>query len=466
MSIRPRLGARLWTAALVTAIPVSLTGFTQIAPSASTTPVSDARAIPSDAVRSATLAASVQRQDIEPRTTIAGTLALGTEAERNRKIKITSTKGDRVWTASALSEHDVPAAAMRAYKAATRSINADQPGCSLRWTLLAGIGRVESDHGRYGGSTLGNDGLPRPAIVGVALNGIGPVAAIHDTDGGAFDGDTVWDRAVGPMQFIPSTWTGAGRDGDRDGRKSPNDIDDAALAAAGYLCHGGRDLTKVSDRRAGIFSYNPSDYYVDLVSAFARGYETGSFAIPSPEVDASDGDGVVHLRADNDDAAKAKAGTKAKAIAKAKAVAKAKAAAKAKAEARAKAKAKAQAKAKAKAQAKAKAKAKAKKAAAKKKAAAAAARKARLAQQAERDRAEAAKVRTATGAVMKDGSGWTIEGVKVTESDLSAIPEKDWDGDDMVENTAVEFDGLAAEQAQATLSYQNPPFKVVGFSVD
>ena len=80
------------------------------------------------------------------------------------------------------------------------------PGCHLPWTLLAGIGRVESDHGRYGGSVLGNDGVPRPAIVGVALNGKGPVAAIHDTDNGAFDGDTVWDRAVGPMQFIPSTW--------------------------------------------------------------------------------------------------------------------------------------------------------------------------------------------------------------------------------------------------------------------
>ena len=106
----------------------------------------------------------------------------------------------------------------------------------MPWTLLAGIGRVESDHGRYGGSELGTDGLPRPAIVGIALNGVGPVAAIADTDNGRWDGDKVWDRAVGPMQFIPSTWQYAGRDGDGDGVENPNDLDDAALAAADYLC--------------------------------------------------------------------------------------------------------------------------------------------------------------------------------------------------------------------------------------
>ena len=82
----------------------------------------------------------------------------------------------------------------------------ESPGCGLPWTLLAAIGRVESDHGRYGGSELGFDGRPQPAIVGIALNGQGPVRAIADTDGGQWDGDRVWDRAVGPMQFIPGTW--------------------------------------------------------------------------------------------------------------------------------------------------------------------------------------------------------------------------------------------------------------------
>ena len=97
---------------------------------------------------------------------------------------------------------------MRAYKHAASSIDATDPGCNLPWTLLAGIGRVESDHGRYGGSVLGNDGVPRPAIVGVALNGKGPVAAICDTDnGGLRRGQGLGPGRRVPMQFIPSTWS-------------------------------------------------------------------------------------------------------------------------------------------------------------------------------------------------------------------------------------------------------------------
>ena len=213
-----------------------------------------------------------------------------------------------MWTASSLAEHDLPSAALRAYKRAASSIDTTDPGCHLPWTLLAGIGRVESDHGRYGGSVLGNDGVPRPAIVGVALNGKGPVAAISDTDHGSFDGDTVWDRAVGPMQFIPSTWLGgAGRDGDGDGVESPNDIDDAALAAAAYLCGSGGDLSGTAAEDAAVFRYNPSDYYVALVTAFARGYRTGVFVIPSPDVAPGSGDGVDRAQARQDRLAKARA---------------------------------------------------------------------------------------------------------------------------------------------------------------
>src|SRR4051794_23448998 len=99
------------------------------------------------------------------------------------------------------------------------------------------------------------------------------------------------------MQFIPSTWRTAGRDGDGDGVRSPNDIDDAALAAAAYLCHGGRDLAGTANQRAAVFSYNASDYYVDLVSAFAHGYATGVFVIPSPPVTPDAGDSVANHRA-------------------------------------------------------------------------------------------------------------------------------------------------------------------------
>ena len=161
-----------------------------------------------------------------------------------------SDKGADLAAISAIESYDVPAAAMRAYRNAADEMASTMPGCQLPWTLLAGIGRVESDHGRYGGSVLGEDGLPRPAIRGVALNGVGPVAAIADSDDGEWDGDTVWDRAVGPMQFIPTTWAGAGRDGDGDGEQNPNDIDDAALAAAYYLCHVGQPARRRRPERA------------------------------------------------------------------------------------------------------------------------------------------------------------------------------------------------------------------------
>ncbi len=221
-------------------------------------------------------------QQVEPQTTLVW------KADRHRKVRVDGPRGSRVWTASALASHDLPQAALSAYQHAASVMASDDPSCQLPWTLLAGIGRVESDHGRYGGSVLASDGVSRPEIIGVPLNGRGPVAAIHDTDNGRLDGDKVWDRAVGPMQFIPSTWAWAGRDGDGDGKKNPHDIDDTALAAAAYLCSGSGSMLDDASAKAAIFRYNPSDYYVALVQAFERGYRTGIFVIPSPPAPASD----------------------------------------------------------------------------------------------------------------------------------------------------------------------------------
>ncbi|MGZ4473704.1 MAG: lytic transglycosylase domain-containing protein [Nocardioidaceae bacterium] len=219
---------------------------------------------------------------VAPQVTFRAKLLLNTKKERNRKVTISSARGTLVWKASTLVDHNLPSAALHAYQHASATENAADPACHIPWTLLAGIGRVESDHGRYAGSVLGTDGISRPTIIGVALNGNGPVAAIPDTDNGLWDHDTVWDHAVGPMQFIPSTWSWAGRDGDGDGVKNPNDINDAALAAAAYLCNGGGDLRTSAGMASAIYRYNPSDYYVALVMAFEKGYRTGAFVIPSP----------------------------------------------------------------------------------------------------------------------------------------------------------------------------------------
>jgi hypothetical protein len=178
--------------------------------------------------------------------------------------------------------NDVPEAALRAYKHAEKVMAVADPGCHISWTLLAAIGRVESNHGRFGGSQLGADGVSRPEIRGPQLDGAGAFAAIADSDNGTLDRDKVWDRAVGQMQFLPSTWRGVARDGDGDGKLNPDDIDDSALGSAVYLCGAGGSLADAAGMSRAAFRYNHSDYYVSLVLSFQSGYATGVFALPSP----------------------------------------------------------------------------------------------------------------------------------------------------------------------------------------
>jgi hypothetical protein len=140
--------------------------------------------------------------------------------------------------------------------------------------LLAGIGRVESNHGRFGGATLASDGTSTPRIIGPALDGK-QFAFIRDTDHGQWDGDTVQDRAVGPMQFIPATWRAYGADGNGDGVADPFNINDAALAAAHYLCVAGGNLSTDAGQRQAVMAYNHSDAYVNEVLGLAHAYASG-----------------------------------------------------------------------------------------------------------------------------------------------------------------------------------------------
>ena len=183
---------------------------------------------------------------------------------------------------SSTGTNDVPDAALRAYHHAEKVMATADPGCDISWTMLAAIGRVESNHGRYGGAQLGSDGVSRPEIRGPQLDGAGPFAAIRDTDNGTLDRDKVWDRAVGQMQFLPGTWREVARDGDGDGQMNPDDIDDSALGSAVYLCGAGGSLADAAGKARAAFRYNHSDYYVDLVLAFDAGYQSGVFALPSP----------------------------------------------------------------------------------------------------------------------------------------------------------------------------------------
>ncbi|UQX87823.1 lytic murein transglycosylase [Jatrophihabitans telluris] len=171
----------------------------------------------------------------------------------------------------------IPELVLKAYHHAADVVKAEDRSCHLPWWLLAGIGHTESGHAESG--RLYVDGTTRGRILGPVLNGsIAGDAVITDTDHGVLDGDTSYDRAVGPMQFIPSTWAGWGADGNGDGKKDPNNVFDATLAAGHYLCAGGRDLATSAGLAAAVLSYNNNASYLNTVLTWGRAYRTGAVA--------------------------------------------------------------------------------------------------------------------------------------------------------------------------------------------
>ncbi|WP_206797794.1 lytic transglycosylase domain-containing protein [Amycolatopsis sp. MtRt-6] len=176
----------------------------------------------------------------------------------------------------------IPATALAAYKKAADILGRELPACHIDWALIASIGRIESNHAR--GGYVDAAGTTREPILGPQLNGQGNFAAIPDTDGGLLDTDPVWDRAVGPTQFIPGTWKGYASDGNGDGKSDPNNIFDAALATGRYLCSGGFDLAKPDQLRGAIYRYNNSDTYVNTVILWADAYRNGIMQVPDSTV--------------------------------------------------------------------------------------------------------------------------------------------------------------------------------------
>ncbi|MFE1878390.1 lytic transglycosylase domain-containing protein [Streptomyces diastatochromogenes] len=179
----------------------------------------------------------------------------------------------------------LPATVFAAYRRAEAELARTAPGCRLRWQLLAAIGQVESGQARGGRVTP--DGTTVTPILGPRLTG-GAYAVVPDTDSGAYDGDAAYDRAVGPMQFIPSTWAHWGADGNGDGHADPDNVYDAALAAGRYLCAGGRDLSNPADLDRAILGYNHSDAYLRTVRAWYAYYLTGHRVVPDASGESRD----------------------------------------------------------------------------------------------------------------------------------------------------------------------------------
>lgn len=226
-------------------------------------------------------AVSVEPAPVEPGSevpgsaTVAGTAEQRDEDDEGQRPDQDQPSIDELladWAAEMGPELGVPPRALVAYGNAELAVSETHPNCELTWATLAGIGRVESYHGQYGGAEMQDNGLPSEPIIGVALDGSDDVQRIPDTDGGQYDGDPEYDRAVGPMQFIPSTWEQFAVDGNGSGDAHPQQIDDAALAAAHYLCSDGRDMASGQGWWDGVLTYNNSVEYGQRVFGIADQY--------------------------------------------------------------------------------------------------------------------------------------------------------------------------------------------------
>ena len=174
----------------------------------------------------------------------------------------------------------IPGVALAAYRNAEAVMATAAPGCGVSWNLLAGIGRIESQHAN-GGATDARGTAVNP-IYGPALDGTLPGNEVIVQTVQA--GRPMYARAIGPMQFLPGTWSRYASDGDGDGRADPQNVYDAALAAARYLCTGGLNLRNQSQVLTAILRYNNSMAYAQNVMGWAAAYATGVAPVALPPI--------------------------------------------------------------------------------------------------------------------------------------------------------------------------------------
>jgi cell wall-associated NlpC family hydrolase len=162
---------------------------------------------------------------------------------------------------SALALSEIPPFLLPHYEAA--------PVCAgLPWQVVAAIGFIESDHGE--GRVDPVTGNTDPPILGPALDGSAGNMAIPATPAStANTGDPVWDHAVGPMQFLTSTFDAWAVDASADPTPTPNNAFDAIANAGRFLCNG---ATRLDSVEGAIRRYNNSATYVADVLAKALAY--------------------------------------------------------------------------------------------------------------------------------------------------------------------------------------------------
>jgi hypothetical protein len=104
------------------------------------------------------------------------------------------------WAGETGTRVGIPVVAVQAYGYAELVLSRTKPSCHLSWTTIAALAKVESSHGAANGAVLSTDGTAMPAILGLPLDGKGGRQLVPDTDRGALDQDTTYDRAVGPLR--------------------------------------------------------------------------------------------------------------------------------------------------------------------------------------------------------------------------------------------------------------------------
>jgi hypothetical protein len=206
--------------------------------------------------------------------------SVGTEKRSSIDVPITGAVNPTQSVIAGVSgdASGIPGTVLAAYQKAANDLAVAKPACHITWPLLAGIGKVESAHAS--GGRVDAAGNTRGKILGPVLDGGPGMAAISDTDQGRYDGNTQWDRAVGPMQFIPGSWAAFGADGNGDGVKDPHNIFDATRAAGDYLCAGGSDLSNPQGLVQAVLRYNHSMDYVSTVLRWMQSYSKATVKIP------------------------------------------------------------------------------------------------------------------------------------------------------------------------------------------
>lgn len=185
----------------------------------------------------------------------------------------------------------IPSIALNAYRSAERMMAMATPGCGVSWNLLAGIGRIESMHANNGATDV--NGTTVDPIYGPALDGTLPGNEVIVQSVAA--GQVTYARAMGPMQFLPGTWSRYASDGDGDGKSDPQNLYDATLAAARYLCSGGLNLRDQPQIMTAVLRYNNSVAYAHNVLGWAAAYATGVVPVNLPPISGSAPVADLHL---------------------------------------------------------------------------------------------------------------------------------------------------------------------------